>query len=137
MENNPVSENENAINDFSEADRCLAFGCPTAAGFHAMRAVETDLRDYWTCVVKPKASARLPRMARCIKDLKKSDEDPNLIEFLDIIRDLGRNTIMHPGAFLTMEEALNVVDIAKHASSAMANRIKIARATGGYEGARV
>lgn len=33
--------------DLSESGRCLAFGLPTAAAFHALRAIEGELRDFY------------------------------------------------------------------------------------------
>ena len=47
------------------------------------------------------------------------------MEVLDHIRDLHRNTVMHPEAFLTMTEAQRLFDIAKSAISAMGDRINV------------
>lgn len=47
------------------------------------------------------------------------------MDILDHIRDLHRNTLMHPQAFLQMTEALRLFDIAKSAISAMAERMHI------------
>jgi hypothetical protein len=111
------------IEDFKQAGKCLAFELPTAAGFHTMRATEGVLRDYWYLVRNPSTGTTAPEMAICINELRANGEDPKLMDILDHIRDLHRNTLMHPEAFLTMKEALRLFDISKSAISAMADRI--------------
>lgn len=110
--------------DFNQAGRCLAFELPTASGFHVMRSVESILRQYWRLVRKPACGTRVPEMAQCINELRSSGEDAKLMDILDHIRDLHRNTLMHPEAFLELREALRLFDIAKSAISAMAERIE-------------
>lgn len=116
---------ENAKTDFNQAGRCLAFELPTAAGFHTMRSFEAVLRVYWTLVKKPTPGTKPPEMAQCINELRASNEDAKLMDILDHIRDLHRNTLMHPEAFLQMTESLRLFDIAKSAISAMIERIHI------------
>lgn len=116
---------ESAKKDFNQAGRCLAFELPTAAGFHTMRSVEAVLRDYWILVKKPASGTKPPEMAQCINELRASGEDAKLMDILDHIRDLHRNTLMHPQAFLQMTEALRLFDISKSAISAMAERIHV------------
>lgn len=113
----------NAITDLNQAGRCLAFEVPTASGFHTMRATEAILREYWRLVRKPDAGTKPPEMQQCINELRAEGEEPKLMDILDHIRVLHRNTLMHPEAFLTMKEALRLFDIAKSAISAMADRI--------------
>jgi len=114
---------ESAKRDFNQAGRCLAFELATAAGFHTMRSVEAVLRDYWTLVKKPVSGTKPPEMAQCINELRASGEELKLMDILDHIRDLHRNTLMHPEAFLQMTESLRLFDIAKSAISAMVERI--------------
>jgi hypothetical protein len=114
---------EEVLSDFRQAGRCLAFELATGAGFHTMRAVEAVLRAYWRLVLKPTAGAKAPEMAVCINELRKAGESEKLMNILDDIRDLHRNTIMHPEAFLDMKDALRLFDVAKSAISAMADRI--------------
>src|SRR5206468_496698 len=114
---------DDAKKDFREAGKCLAFELPTAAGYHTMRATEAVLREYWLLVRKPISGTRPPDMAPCINELRADGENPKLMDILDHIRDLHRNTLMHPEAFLTMKEALRLFDIAKSAISAMGDRI--------------
>jgi hypothetical protein len=115
---------DDAQNDFKQAGKCLAFELPTAAGFHTMRSVEAVIRKYWTLVKKPESGTRPPEMAQCINELRSEGEDAKLMDILDHIRDLHRNTIMHPEAFLKITDALRLFDIAKSAISAMGDRIK-------------
>lgn len=114
---------QGVISDFNQAGRCLALELPTAAGFHTMRAVEGLLREYWKLVIRPSAGRKPPQMAGCIDQLRRNGEDVKLLDILDHIRDLHRNTIMHPEAFLEMKDALRLFDIAKSAISAMGDRV--------------
>jgi hypothetical protein len=120
---------EDSIQDFKQAGKCLAFELPTAAGFHTMRSVEAVLRKYWTLVKKPPEGTKPPEMAVCINELRAAGEDAKLMDILDHIRDLHRNTLMHPEAFLTITEALRLFDISKSAISAMGDKINLLQPT--------
>jgi len=115
--------NDAAINDFKQAGRCLAFELATAAGFHTMRSVEDVLRKYWRLGMAKPDTEKAPEMSQCINELRAAKENPKLMDILDHIRDLHRNTLMHPEAFLTSTEAFRLFDVAKSAISAMADRI--------------
>jgi hypothetical protein len=110
------------LSDFRQAGRCLAFELATGAGFHTMRAVEAVVRSYWRLVLEPER-IKPPEMAVCINELRAAKESERLMDILDHIRDLHRNTIMHPEVFLEMKDALRLFDVAKSAISAMADRI--------------
>jgi hypothetical protein len=112
------------LRDFNQAGRCLAFELPTASGFHTMRSVEALLREYWTLVKRPPEGMRPPEMATCINELRAAGEDKKVMDILDHVRDLNRNPLMHPEAFLELNEALRLFDIAKSAISAMAERVE-------------
>ncbi len=118
----------NAVTDFNQAGRSLAFELPTGAGFHSMRATEAVLREYWTLVIKPAPGAKPPEMAQCINELRAAGEDAKLMDILDHVRDLHRNALMHPEVFLTTPEALRLFDISKSAISAMSDRITALKA---------
>lgn len=101
-----------AAEDFDNAGRCLAFGQPTAAGFHAARAVEAVLEKYWRSFKKiPDDKPTKNTMNDFIKDLQKikgpNAPEPNqrTVKSLDQFRDLDRNPLMHPRATLTKEDA--------------------------------
>ena len=116
-----------ALKDFGQAGRCLAFDLPTAAGFHAMRATESVLRQYHRAITKPPSILITPDMATCINELRKAGADQKTLAVLDQIRELHRNTIMHPEVFLGPSEGLRLFDIAKSAISAMADQISAIR----------
>jgi hypothetical protein len=114
--------------DFNAAGRALAFELATGSGFHTMRATESILRDYHRLVIALPGRKASPQMSVCIAQLRAKGEDPKLMDILDHIRDLHRNTLMHPEAFLTMPEALGLFDIAKSAINAMSARIETLKA---------
>jgi len=128
-----------AKSDFQQAGKCLAFELPTASGYHTMRATEAVVRNYWALVRKsnPASISRPPDMAVCINELRAQGEDPKLMDALDHIKDLHRNTLMHPEAFLNMKDALRLFDIAKSAISLMGDRIKELRDAATKEAARL
>lgn len=71
---------------------------------------------------------KLPTLHCASMKLRAAGEDPKLIDILDHIRDLHRNTLMHPEAFLKMTEALRLFDIAKSEISAMGDKINSRKA---------
>jgi hypothetical protein len=115
--------NEQALLDFREAGRCLAFELPTAAGFHAMRSTESVLRQYYELVFN-KRTDRI-EWGTCTYNLKSEGVNPKVVQILDQMRDLHRNPLMHPQDFLTMKEAIGLFDIAKSAIGALAEEIRI------------
>jgi len=119
---------QNAVTDFNQSGRSLAFELPTGAGFHSMRAAEAVLREYWSLVAKPDAGTKPPEMAVCINELRAAGEEAKLMDILDHVRDLHRNALMHPEVFLTTPEALRLFDISKSAISAMSDRITALKA---------
>jgi hypothetical protein len=127
---------DQAKKDFREAGRCLAFEIPTAAGFHAMRATENVLRQYYVLVVG-KPIDRI-EWATCTQELKKAKANPKVVQVLDQIRELHRNPLMHPQDFLNMKEAISLFDIAKSAIGSVAEEIaKLKAAVAAIEAAKV
>lgn len=112
---------EHAKKDFREAGRCLAFEVPTAAGYHAMRATENVLRQYYALVMG-KPTDRID-WATCTQELKKAGANKKVVQVLDQIRDLHRNPLMHPEEFLSMKDAISLFDIAKSAIGSLAEEI--------------
>lgn len=116
---------DNAKKDFREAGKCLAFELPTAAGFHAMRATESVLREYYG-LVTGKDPAKTD-WGTCIQELKNAGANKKVLQVLDQIRDLHRNPLSHPQDFLSLREALGLFDIAKSAIGAIADEIDTIR----------
>lgn len=112
---------EQAKKDFREAGRCLAFEVPTAAGYHAMRATENVLRQYYALVIE-KPTDRI-NWATCTQELIKAGANKKVVQVLDQIRDLHRNPLMHPEEFLSMKDAISLFDIAKSAIGSLAEEI--------------
>ncbi len=118
-----------ALRDFKESGRCLAFDLATASGYHAMRAVETIVKQWHRAVCKPPAGKKM-EMGSCINELRGANADKGILGILDQIRDLHRNPLMHPEIFLTLPEALRLFNIVQSAISAMAEEVaKIPPAT--------
>lgn len=114
---------DGARKDFREAGRCLAFEVPTAAGFHAMRATERVLRQYYQLVMK-KDPGHVD-WGTCTQELTKAGANAKIVHVLDQIRSIHRNPLMHPEDFLTMKEAIGLFDIAKSAIGALAEEITV------------
>jgi len=112
---------EQAKKDFREAGRCLAFELPTAAGFHAMRATESVLRQFYAQLTGKSAARK--EWATCINELVKAGADKKVMAILDQLRDLHRNPLMHPQDFLSMKQAIGLFDIAKSAIGSLAEEI--------------
>lgn len=119
---------DQARKDFREAGRCLAFEVPTASGFHAMRATEHVLRQYYTLFMK-KPADRIDWIV-CTQELQKAGANAKVIQVLDQIRDLHRNPLMHPQEFLSMKEAIGLFDIAKSAIASLAEEIGVLQSAG-------
>lgn len=119
---------DDAKRDLNQSGRCLAFGISTACGFHAMRAVERVMREYYALVVGVEPG-ELP-MGGLLHGMKgKPLADEKTLAALDQLRDLHRNPIGHPDVFLDDSEAAELFDIAKSAISAMARQIVKLKAT--------
>lgn len=118
--------------DVQEAGRCLAFGVPTAAGFHIMRAVEDVLADYCDTVeidgakgVPLKKPGKSKNWGDYTTYLKRSEE-PDVVQTHALLEPLGkyeRNEIMHPERVLTENEAFRLFKEGQTAIERMAVRI--------------
>jgi hypothetical protein len=123
--------------DLSEAGRCLAFGVPTAAGYHAMRCTERVLRDYYKHLTgsddvprnrrepTPLLSANMGQIIWALKQQENDDESrtSKTLAVLDQIRSLHRNPLAHPDVFLESSEAMELFNIATGAVSTMIRQI--------------
>ncbi len=131
------SMNEMAVKDFHDAGRCLAFNLPTASGFHAARAVEATLADYYQTFAGP--SAPLPgngTMGDYLKALEKLGSstspapDDKTLRTLREIAKLDRNPVMHPRETLDDQEAAIFFNLATSAIMAMLREMKTAALPG-------
>jgi hypothetical protein len=105
--------------DIRQAGRCLAFECPTAAGFHILRAVEAVLRVYYKEITGIEPKGKLRNWGAYIKRLEQAGGEKKILGILDQIRDLHRNPIFHPEDNLLTEEATTLLGIAQSAIEAM------------------
>jgi len=93
------------IAELREAGRCLAFEVPTAAGFHVFRATEGVIRQYFKAVVGSLPEAKNRNWGAYIRTLEKHGADQKITGFLDHIRHVYRNPVIHPEERLAMEDA--------------------------------
>ncbi|MEE1611858.1 hypothetical protein [Microvirga sp. CF3016] len=106
-----------ARHDFNEAGKCLAFGMPTAAGFHAARSVEAILILYYEAFCGPRPERLMMGDAIRALEAKVDPEGPlspsrKVLRTLREIKDLDRNPLAHPDATLDMIEAKALFDLA-------------------------
>jgi len=101
-------------NDALGAGKSLAFELATACGFHSFRVVESVVRRYWDIVTK-KAKRPCPetlgKFAGELEQKKLGDE--KIIEAIKQMTKLHRNPLAHPDVFLTLEEAIGIVGMAR------------------------
>lgn len=113
-----------AVRDIQEAGKSIAFELGTAAGFHILRANEAVLLRYWDAVTgrapRPK-NRNLGNYIKKLDELKAGDEKVRAT--LRQIKDLHRNTLVHPEDVLTTDEAINLLGIIRSAVSAMLKSI--------------
>jgi hypothetical protein len=125
---------ERTTTDIREAGRCIAFDQHTAAGFHAVRAVEAVARRYYELVFDKPATVdgtttgKPMRLWSLVTELTaKAGTLPNPVEQplgmisgdLDRIRAVYRNPIMHPEMVLTDDAAVRVFNITTDVIAAM------------------
>ncbi len=99
--------------DVQELSKCIAFELPTAAGFHAVRIVESVLRAYWDVVTKGEKHPKNKTLGAYISALEnKVDSDKKVLAALKQLKDLHRNPLMHPEVHLSVEDAVIFLGIA-------------------------
>jgi len=125
---------EMALNEVRESGRCLAFGLPTACGFHMMRAVEDVVRDY--CQTIPEMKGAKGQTIHLPKNRKPTWGDftaylehchePDVEETRALLLAVKRNerdVIAHPERVLSMNEAYTLFQKGQAAITSMAERI--------------
>lgn len=122
---------ERTRDDVRHAGRCIAFDESTAAGFHAVRAVEAVARIYCEEVKNAPAlngngePLRLKELTDKLRSVHQKLGAPvdhplkNIIDDLDRIRIIYRNPIMHPEMVLGENDALRVFNITTDVIAAM------------------
>jgi hypothetical protein len=127
---------EEAIKEFDDAGRCLAFDLPTACGFHALRGTELVMDDYLRSfgVAKSAKSWNDYIIAfQKIRDSKDAKRKPSekVSAMLDRMRSLDRNPLMHPREVLDRVganhlfslSAITVVEMIKDMRSNVAEHV--------------
>jgi hypothetical protein len=113
-----------AIQDFREAGKCLAFDVFTAVGYHVLRAVDAVLRQYFTKFIgraPDKQERNLGGALHVLKDCTKDPPpNPKTLSMIEQVKDLHRNPVIHPEINLSGEEALGLFDLCKAAIISMA-----------------
>lgn len=92
--------------------RCLAFGLFSASGFHAARAVEGVLRDYYAAFLGEPGETPMGLMAGHLNDLLKSTDSlkkkpkENTVRHLRDVATFDRNPLIHKGVDLDELDAM-------------------------------
>jgi len=92
--------------EVEECGKCLAFERYTAAGFHILRGVESEVRDYVCLMLHGRPQKR--DLGYYIEVLRANSADVKLLASLDSIRNLDRNPLMHPEDWLNRDEAIGI-----------------------------
>jgi len=91
-----------ALSEFNNAGKCLAFDLPTACGFHSLRGLELVMGEYLsTFGLDPKKMKSWNDYIKAAEKLISSDgsgDKPSakVAAMLDRMRELERNPLMHP-----------------------------------------
>jgi len=101
------------MREIEECGKCLAFERYTAAGFHMLRGIESEVLDYIALLSVPIPTKR--DLGYYISILKDNGADAKLIATLDNIRSLDRNPLMHPKDWLDKDEAIGIFNTAQTA----------------------
>ena len=103
-----------ALRDVRDAGRALAFGLPTAVGFHLFRSMEAAMRLYFPLInYTPKDSDR--NWNNYINAMREGGVAKRITDCLDHIRQEYRNPITHPDKVLTRDEAQALMAVAMSA----------------------
>jgi len=97
--------------ELGECGRCLALERYTAAGFHALRAIEVEIRDYVCLLLHARPEKR--DWGYYVQVLRDHSANPKLVSTLDEIRKLDRNPLMHPEDWLEQGDAIGLFNSAQ------------------------
>jgi hypothetical protein len=97
----------NALEDFRQAGRCLAFNLGTAAAFHIARSTEDVIRAYYTLIVGTMPGVKMRSWGTYHKNLSKcGNASKKVLGWLDHIKDEYRNPVLHPEEPVSPDAAL-------------------------------
>ncbi|WP_374592700.1 hypothetical protein [Sphingosinicella sp.] len=103
------------LNEIDDSGKCLAFNLPTASGFHAMRAVERVIKKYLRIFFQEGEIEKMNNWGHYVGALERrlnSGEgvSPSLeaVTLLRQIKDIYRNSIIHPDRVLNKDEASSI-----------------------------
>lgn len=109
-----------AVIDALQAGKALAFELATACGFHVFRVTESVLKRYWDIASGGKARPKLETIGNYAAELKAGKHGEEKIwEALSQLSKLHRNPLIHPEVILSVEEAINIVGMARSVTGAM------------------
>ena len=113
-------------NDLREAGRCIAFSLGTAAGFHLLRALESVVCAYWYEVMNKAPLPANRNLGQYILQMAKGDhpERKKVLFALRQVKELHRNSIMHPEESLDVDQAVALLSSVQGAVSMMLPFIK-------------
>ena len=128
---------EQTRRDWNAAGRCLGFGLGTACGFHAIRATESVIHQYYVTVTADVGMKRKDRnWGAYVRNLNRhrnqhidSKADSKLIALIDQIREHHRNVVMHPEESLTDEQAGALFNICQSAITSFVAEIGVLTGT--------
>jgi hypothetical protein len=101
------------VTDAEEAGKCYALERPTACVFHLMRIVEVGVQEFglkvgYTLAPDKVWDTILIEIKKAISGLapsKQKDDYEGLVPYLDSVRRVWRNNVMHPKDEYTQEQA--------------------------------
>jgi hypothetical protein len=97
-----------SMREIVEAGRCLAFERYTASGFHGLRAVEYEIRDYIHLLTRNVIKASDRNWGQYIRILTDHSANPKLTALLTDIQKLDRNPLVHPQEWLELDDAVAI-----------------------------
>ena len=119
---------QKAEDDISEAGKCLAFRLSTASSFHACRAIETGIDQYYEALTgetyKVSAQGGNNNWGAKTDALVKADAEEKITEFLTHIRKQYRNPVTHPDVVVDEHEAVDLFGASLSAISMMLGATK-------------
>jgi hypothetical protein len=109
--------------ELSRSGVCLAYSCPTASAFHALRALELLVTELISKLNLPPAPLNRCNWGEYIQILRNGNAPKEVTDLLQIIKDNYRNPIMHPDDTLDIEQATSLFGICQSALEVICRHI--------------